>query len=48
MRDRYLHPLHALQVELVPRSRAGTADEGDARALNLTINGIAAGLRNPG
>ncbi len=49
VRDRYLHPMHALQVELLARSRA--ADEPDPvtdRALLLTIDGIAAGLRNTG
>lgn len=49
VRDRYLHPMHALQVELLGRSRA--ADEPDPvtdRALLLTIDGIAAGLRNTG
>ena len=49
VRDRYLQPLHALQVELLARTRA--ADEPDPatdRALLLTVNGIAAGLRNTG
>jgi phosphoenolpyruvate carboxylase len=49
VRDRYLHPLHALQVELLRRTR--TADEPDPstdRALLLTMSGIAAGLRNTG
>ena len=48
VRDRYLHPLHALQVELLERTRAGGADEATERALKLTVNGIAAGLRNTG
>jgi phosphoenolpyruvate carboxylase len=49
VRDRYLHPMHALQVELMARAR--DADEphpGTDRALLLTIDGIAAGLRNTG
>ncbi len=49
VRDRYLHPLHALQVELLARTRACVEPEPETdRALLLTINGIAAGLRNTG
>ncbi|MDZ7675579.1 MAG: phosphoenolpyruvate carboxylase [Acidimicrobiales bacterium] len=49
VRDQYLKPLHHLQVELLRRSRAASApDNTRRRALLLTVNGIAAGLRNTG
>jgi phosphoenolpyruvate carboxylase len=44
----YLDPLNHLQVELLRRFRAGDQEERIRRALHLTINGIAAGLRNSG
>jgi phosphoenolpyruvate carboxylase len=44
----YIDPLHHLQVELVRRYREGTADEGARQGIHLSINGIAAGLRNTG
>jgi phosphoenolpyruvate carboxylase len=44
----YLDPLNHLQIELLRRYRAGGADDRTARGLLLTINGIAAGLRNSG
>jgi phosphoenolpyruvate carboxylase len=44
----YLDPLNHLQVELLRRFRAGQTDERTQRAIHLTINGIAAGLRNSG
>jgi phosphoenolpyruvate carboxylase len=44
----YLDPLHVLQVEMLRRFRAGDEDELVARALELTINAIATGLRNSG
>ena len=47
VRDPYLDPLNVLQVELLKRSRAGE-QERYRRALLLTINGIAAGMRNTG
>ena len=44
----YMDPLNHLQVELLKRHRAGETDERVARGIHLTINGIAAGLRNSG
>jgi phosphoenolpyruvate carboxylase len=44
----YLDPLNHLQVELIRRFRAGDTDERTKRAIHLTINGLAAGLRNSG
>jgi phosphoenolpyruvate carboxylase len=44
----YLDPLNHLQVELIRRWRAGKQDERTQRGIHLTINGIAAGLRNTG
>ena len=53
VRDRYLLPLHQLQIELLARHRwaVGAGDDIDpalVRSLLLTVNGIAAGLRNTG
>ena len=44
----YIDPLHHLQVELVRRFRAGQTDERVKRGIHISINGIAAGLRNTG
>jgi phosphoenolpyruvate carboxylase len=57
VRDDYLAPLHFLQVSLLERWRedggdadpeAADRDPDVARSLLLTVNGIAAGLRNTG
>ena len=47
VRDAYLDPLNVLQVELLQRSRSGDPDKYQ-RGLLMTINGIAAGMRNTG
>jgi phosphoenolpyruvate carboxylase len=49
----YLDPLNHLQVELIKRHRATSSDESKIdervrRGIHLSINGIAAGLRNTG
>ncbi len=44
----YIDPLHHLQVELVRRWRAGQVDERLKNGIHISINGIAAGLRNTG
>lgn len=54
VRDTALRPLHEMQVALLGRIRGIQAEEGAEtpsdlrRALSLTINGIATGLRNTG
>jgi phosphoenolpyruvate carboxylase len=47
-RTPYIDPLNHLQVALLQRHRAGDNDEKVKRAIHLTINGIATGLRNSG
>lgn len=48
VRDIYLDPINYLQVSLLGRSRGGETSEELDRALLLTVNGIAAGMRNTG
>jgi phosphoenolpyruvate carboxylase len=47
LRNPYVDPLNLLQAELLRRSREGD-DAGLADALLITVNGIAAGMRNTG
>ena len=44
----YLDPLNHVQIELLQRHRKGETDERIVPGIHLTINGIAAGLRNSG
>jgi phosphoenolpyruvate carboxylase len=43
-----MNPLNHLQVELLRRFRAGDDDGEIRRGIQLSINGLAAGLRNSG
>jgi phosphoenolpyruvate carboxylase len=47
-RTPYIDPLNHLQVALLQRHRNGDKNELVKRAIHLTINGIATGLRNSG
>jgi phosphoenolpyruvate carboxylase len=44
----YIDPLNHLQIELIRRRRAGDDHESVREGIHLTINGVAAGLRNTG
>ncbi len=44
----YLDPLNHMQIELLKRHRGGDQDDRVVQGIHLTINGIAAGLRNSG
>ncbi len=44
----YIDPLNHVQIELLRRHRAGDPDPAVVQGIHLSINGIAAGLRNSG
>ena len=44
----YIDPLNHVQIELLRRHRAGDTAPEVVQAIHLSINGIAAGLRNSG
>jgi phosphoenolpyruvate carboxylase len=44
----YLDPLNHMQIELLKRYRAGDTNNDVVTGIHLTINGLAAGLRNSG
>ncbi|WP_424193472.1 phosphoenolpyruvate carboxylase [Ampullimonas aquatilis] len=44
----YMDPLNHLQIELLRRYRRGDSDERVRRGIHISINGVAAGLRNSG
>jgi phosphoenolpyruvate carboxylase len=44
----YIDPLNHVQIELLRRHRAGDSDPAIVQGIHLSINGIAAGLRNSG
>jgi phosphoenolpyruvate carboxylase len=44
----YVDPLHHIQIDLLSRLRAGDKDPSVLEGVHLTMNGIAAGLRNSG
>ncbi len=44
----YIDPLNHLQIELIRRRRSGDDSEDVREGIHLTINGVAAGLRNAG
>ena len=49
VRNPYVDPINLVQVELLRRlRRKGTPDERLRHAFLITVNGIAAGMRNTG
>ncbi len=48
VRNPYVDPLNLLQIDLLRRLREGDTSESTQNALLITINGVAAGMRNTG
>jgi phosphoenolpyruvate carboxylase len=48
MRNPYIDPINVLQVEVLRRMRGDPLSARLREALLITINGIAAGMRNTG
>jgi phosphoenolpyruvate carboxylase len=48
VRNPYVDPLNLLQIDLLRRVRGGDTSESTQNALLITINGVAAGMRNTG
>jgi phosphoenolpyruvate carboxylase len=48
VRNPYVDPINLVQVELVRRMRGGDSDPRLGHAFMVTVNGIAAGMRNTG
>jgi phosphoenolpyruvate carboxylase len=48
VRNPYVDPINLVQIEVVRRLRRGDADERLRDAFAVTVNGIAAGMRNAG
>jgi phosphoenolpyruvate carboxylase len=48
VRNPYVDPINLLQIEILRRLRGGDHDERLRTAFAVTVNGIAAGLRNTG
>jgi phosphoenolpyruvate carboxylase len=49
VRNPYVYPINLVQIELLRRLRSGSAEDPQIRqAFMMTVNGIAAGMRNTG
>ena len=48
VRDQYMDPLSLIQISLLEKSKSKALNKKEKRALLLSVNGLAAGLRNTG